>query len=147
MSKAIYKIAFIFMVGSLVAWGVITTQSLNAAVALADAVPTPDARQVAITAPTPIKLCPRSQYIVNNAGVPMPTKPYPTEPYPTLAPTEYVRAPTESYPTETPTQTPAETSCVPPVTEPATTVPYPSITEKPTVTEEARRTQLQRRGY
>ena len=85
MSKAIHTIIFAFIVGGLVGYGIATTQALNNAIAVADAVPIPDARdarQVEITSPTPLTPCP--QPTVHNPGIPF--TPAPMGTYITQAP-------------------------------------------------------------
>jgi hypothetical protein len=158
-SKAFSAIIFAFIVGGLLGYGISTTQALNNAVALADAVRVPDARQVEIASPTPIKPCPPSQDIVNNAGVPMtptadPTGSYineppvtevtesPADPYPTKNPQKSHLTSTHAdlCPTAAPTATsaspaPTKTSCVPPATQTYPTQ-IPTATATATATED-----------
>jgi hypothetical protein len=81
MSRAIHAVIFAFIVGGLVGYGIATTQALNNAVAAAEAVPIPDARQVELLGPTPIQGCSPRPTSPSTAVIPMPTADT-TEPHP-----------------------------------------------------------------
>ena len=79
MSKAVHVVIFAFIVGGLVGYGTATTQALNHAVAAANAVPIPDARQVELHVPTPMQACDQRPASQSTAVTPMAAA-APTEP-------------------------------------------------------------------
>jgi len=89
--KAVPPIIFGFVVGGMVAYVLWTGLAPTAPVALADAVPIPDAQQGEIRSPAPIPPRPPSQDIAKSAGTSAspttPTRTHTTEPPVTLATT------------------------------------------------------------